>query len=73
MSGERKRKVYSIRFPQSLHDPIEELSKELDIPKSEIIRNALKTYVILKMAEKEGKRVILQDMKTGEMEWLILT
>ena len=48
-------------------------SSRLGITKSEFIRNALKTYAILKFAEKKGKRIILEDMNTGEKEWLILS
>ncbi len=73
MSEKRKRKVYTIRLPPGQDDAIEELAKELGITKSEVIRNALKTYAILKMAEKRGKRIILEDVKTGEKEWLILS
>ena len=71
MSG--KRKVYTIRFPQEQEDAIEELAKEFGITKAEVIRNALKTYAILKFAEKRGKRIILEDINTGEKEWLILS
>ena len=69
---EKKRKVYTIRFPQEQEDAIEELAKELGITKAEVIRNALKTYAVLRFAEKRGKRIILEDMNTGEKEWLIL-
>jgi len=68
-----KRKVYTIRLPPGQDDVIEELAKELGITKSEFIRNALKTYAILKTAEKKGKRIILEDEKTGEKEWLVLS
>jgi len=69
---ERKRKVYTIRLPTDQDDAIEELANEFGITKSEFIRNALKTYAILKTAEKKGKRIILEDMNTGEKKWLIL-
>ena len=70
MSG--KRKVYTIRLPPDQSDVIEELAKEFGITKAEFIRNALKTYAILKSVEKKGKRVILEDLNTGEKKWLIL-
>jgi len=69
----RKRKVYTIRLPPDQGDVIEELANELGITKSEFIRNALKTYTILKFAEKNGKRLLLEDQSTGKMEWLILS
>jgi len=71
MNEKRKRKVYTIRFPPDQDDAIEELAKELGITKSEVIRNALKTYAILKMAEKKGWEIFLKD-ENGEIKQLIL-
>jgi len=71
MNEKRKRKVYTIRFPPDQDNAIEELAKELGITKSEIIRNALKTYTILKMAEKKGWEIFLKD-ENGEIKQLIL-
>ena len=71
MNEKRKMKVYTIRLPPDQDDAIEELAKELGITKSEVIRNALKTYAILKMAERKGWEIFLKD-GNGEIKQLIL-
>ena len=73
MKKEKKRKVYTIRFPPGQQDVIEELVKEFGVTKAEMIRQALKLYATLMMAQKKGKRILLEDEKTGEKEWLVLS
>ena len=73
MDEEKKRKVYTIRFPPGQQDVIEKLAEEFGVTKAEVIRQALKLYATLMMAQKKGKRIILEDEKTGEKEWLVLS
>jgi predicted DNA-binding protein len=73
MSGSKQRKVYTIRFPPGQRDVIDELAKEFGVTKADVIRQALRFYAALMMAQKKKKRIILEDEKTGEREWLVLS
>ena len=70
--GGTKRKVYTIRFPPGQKDVLEEMAKEAGVTKSELIRQALKLYQVVIEAKRKGKRIILENEKTGEREWLIV-
>ncbi len=72
MSSEVEKKSYTIRFPPGDADKLEEMAKEAGLTKAELIRRAINFYQIVIDAKKKGKRIVLEDEKTGVREWVVV-
>jgi len=71
MSSDKKFVVYTLRIPKEEFDPIEELAKEFNKSKIDVIRDALKLYALIKTMQKEGWQIFVK--KGDEVKELILT
>lgn len=64
---------FTIEFGPKAAAKLDELATETERPKTEIVRRALEVYSdILTETKVHGKKLILEDPKTGEREGLHL-
>ena len=64
---------FTIEFGPKSSDALDRLATQLERPKTEVVRRALDTYnELVRAARDEGKRVIIEDPKTGDKQLLIV-
>ena len=66
-----KKRAYTIRFPESETRELERMAKEAGLTKAELIRRAINFYALVIDAKKKGKRIVLEDEKTGIREIVV--
>ena len=66
-----EKKAYTIRFPEHETRELERMAKEAGLTKAELIRRAINFYALVIDAKKKGKRIVLEDEKTGIREIVV--
>jgi len=72
MEGLCKKKAYTIRFPERETKELERMAKEAGLTKAELIRRAINFYALVIDAKKKGKKIVLEDEKTGVRELVVI-
>ena len=67
-----EKRSYTVRFPHEDAIKLEELAKEAGLTKTELIKDAINFYKLVIYAKKKGKRIVLEDEKTGVRELVIV-
>lgn len=62
----------TVDFPKELYAILEELEKELNLTKADLLRKAIKLEKLLTDAKKHGEEIIIQNPITNKAKELII-